>query len=90
MIKINNIGEIELLVKEKFGTKIKTESVANVLYIKIKTNELNHKALVEHIYNSINDDDVKIIHRGYSIIGEDPIWIQVIKKEDNHFEIIES
>jgi len=87
-MKINDIKDVEEIVKDKFGNEVDSVRAANVLFIRV--NGLDHKSLAQYIYDSIEDSEVKIIHRGYSIIGDDPVWIQVLKKQDNHFEIVES
>jgi hypothetical protein len=87
-MKINDIKDVEEIVRDKFGSEVESICTANVLFIKV--NGSNHKNLAKYIYDSIEDSEVKIVHRGYSIIGDDPVWIQVIKKQDNHFEIVES
>jgi hypothetical protein len=87
-MKINDIKDVEEIVKDKFGNEVDSVRAANVLFIRV--NGLDHKSLAQYIYDSIEDSEVKIVHRGYSIIGDDPVWIQVLKKQDNHFEIVES
>lgn len=87
-MKIDDIQQVEEIVKERFGVEVESIRAANVLFIKV--NGLDHKSLAKYIYDSIDDTDVKIVHRGYSIIGDNPVWIQVVKKQDNHFEIVES